>query len=104
PIFEAISYTWADEDGNADLCEPIYLGPELQVLLVTKNCSRALRRFRKSINRLLWIDAICINQADVVERENQVRLMGSVYAQASRVIVYLGKGNSNIMAAMRSLT
>ncbi|KAK0649336.1 heterokaryon incompatibility protein-domain-containing protein [Cercophora newfieldiana] len=38
----------------------------------------------------IWVDAICINQSDLPEREAQVRLMGRVYAQADEVIAELG--------------
>jgi hypothetical protein len=37
----------------------------------------------------LWIDAICINQADLDERKQQVQLMRDVYSGASRVVVWL---------------
>jgi hypothetical protein len=42
-------------------------------------------------SQLLWIDAICINQANTAERNHQVNLMRSVYAQASIVLVWLGE-------------
>jgi hypothetical protein len=40
--------------------------------------------------RVLWIDAICINQADVEERNRQVQLMAYIYSRATTVIVWLG--------------
>jgi len=39
----------------------------------------------------MWIDAICINQNDISERNNQVRQMGAIYSQASQVVVWLGE-------------
>ncbi|KAH7625119.1 hypothetical protein B0T09DRAFT_369600, partial [Sordaria sp. MPI-SDFR-AT-0083] len=44
-----------------------------------------------SIQRTIWIDAICINQGDNEEKGHQVQSMAKIYAKASRVIVWLGK-------------
>ena len=51
-----------------------------------------MKRLRPSIDcmsRLLWIDAICINQTDIDERNAQVAIMGDIYKEASRVLVWL---------------
>lgn len=59
---------------------------------VTKNLADALRAFRhKSLVKILWADALCINQEDTREREQQVKLMGLVYWKACCVRVWLGK-------------
>lgn len=42
---------------------------------------------------LLWVDALCINQEDAVERANQVKMMGKIYERAQRVTIWLGKEN-----------
>lgn len=94
PLYEALSYTWADLDGDKRNCMPIYIGCHFDVLLVTKNCESALRRLRKRTNRLLWIDAICINQNDPVERSTQVSHMAKIYSNASRVCIYLGEAGN----------
>ena len=49
----------------------------------------------------MWIDAMCINQADLTERSEQVRLMDSIYRQAASVIVWLGAASRNSPAAFR---
>jgi hypothetical protein len=41
-------------------------------------------------NNYIWIDALCINQSDNVEKAIQVPLMGSIYTNARQVIVWLG--------------
>lgn len=64
-VFEAVSYTWANLNGDAKLRDRIYVGPEYVPLAITTNCASALRRFRIRKDRVLWIDAICINQTDV---------------------------------------
>ncbi|KAH6673315.1 heterokaryon incompatibility [Halenospora varia] len=39
--------------------------------------------------RFLWIDAICIDQFDLSERDTQVQRMRSIYEQAEKVIIWL---------------
>lgn len=41
--------------------------------------------------RLVWVDAICINQDDIQERDSQVSIMGQIYKGCSRVFVWLGQ-------------
>jgi hypothetical protein len=43
--------------------------------------------------RLLWIDAVCINQTDNVEKTKQATLMRKIYENAVRVLVQLGEGS-----------
>ena len=88
PIFEALSYTWADSDGNSALCETIFIGPDYDTCPVTRNCMAALQRYRIAVDRLIWVDAICINQFDLEERGQQVSLMREIYESASRVLIY----------------
>jgi len=84
--YEALSYVWGSEDNK----QPIYIdGDELHV---TANLHVALLRLRHCIvDRILWIDAICINQDDNDEKGHQVEFMTKIYAKASRVIVWLGE-------------
>jgi hypothetical protein len=49
---------------------------------------------------VLRIDAICINQGNIMERNDQVRQMGSIYKQASGVVVWLGRDSGNAQLAM----
>ncbi|KAJ4289069.1 hypothetical protein N0V90_011411 [Kalmusia sp. IMI 367209] len=57
---------------------------------VTKNLYDALRHIRsENSNREIWVDALCINQADVKERNHQVSLMGDIYSSAELVINWL---------------
>ena len=85
PKYEALSYTW----GRADDLRAIELnGTRVEV---RKNLALALVHLRHtSEERVLWIDAICINQADLEERNRQVELMSYIYARAKRVLVWLG--------------
>ncbi|KAI0855569.1 HET-domain-containing protein [Xylaria cubensis] len=90
PEYEAISYTWADETGNDDLAKTIFVSGE--PLSVTCNCENALKRIRKlDYARMVWIDAVCINQNDKNERGHQVQLMPRIYSSAQRVLIYIGE-------------
>lgn len=57
---------------------------------ITNNCEVALRRFRDSEEpRYLWIDSICIDQSDPIERASQVELMGRIYRHARKVLIFI---------------
>jgi hypothetical protein len=58
---------------------------------ITTNLESALRHLReRASKRMLWVDAICINQSDREERLSQVRWMASVYENAMEVRIWLG--------------
>jgi hypothetical protein len=83
--YEALSYVWGSED------KPKSIVVTNQNLNVTCNLHRALLQLRDhACPRLLWIDAICINQDDKREKEHQIPLIAEIYAKAVRVIVWLG--------------
>lgn len=50
----------------------------------------SLRSPHSAEGRVLWVDAICINQEDVAERNEQVPMMDRIYQNAWRTIVWLG--------------
>jgi len=85
--FEAISYCWNGQQASRTItCE----GGGLRV---TINCEAALRRLRPVVNgetRLLWIDGVCIDQANDTEKSHQVAIMGSIYNRAKQVVIWLG--------------
>jgi Heterokaryon incompatibility protein (HET) len=59
---------------------------------IQQNLFDALSSLRyETWGRTLWIDAICINQEDVKERNHQVSRMASIYSQANAVVVWLGQ-------------
>lgn len=91
PEYETTSYAWGGEDGDDSICCPIYVGEYYDVLLQTKNCQSMLQYLRPHRGvRVVWIDAICINQQDSREREVQVAQMRTIYQSCQRVVVYLG--------------
>lgn len=90
--YEALSYTW----GDAHDPRTIYVVDDEQKknvrsLQVTRNCETALRYLRFiDIPCVMWIDAICIDQANNEEKGRQVSIMAQIYSQAFRVTAWLG--------------
>ncbi|KAK0657836.1 heterokaryon incompatibility protein-domain-containing protein, partial [Cercophora newfieldiana] len=100
-LYHALSYTWGDpifpatlevvvrsESREGDQTLPDQAG----VINITENLQSALQNLRKpDVTLVLWVDAVCINQVDVAERNSQVTNMPKIYSQASSVIVWLGR-------------
>jgi hypothetical protein len=108
--YNALSYTWGNPTPDSarknpwitDISIPplvydeqsIYVNK--QVLKVTANLFFALKKLRPRYENqprvpYIWIDAVCINQGDLEERAEQVKLMGDIYRNAEDVIVWLGE-------------
>jgi hypothetical protein len=99
PDYKALSYEW----GSADDSKAIVLNG--RVVSIRQNLWWALWHLRgDELEMRLWIDALCINQEDAIERGHQVSMMGSIYRNAE-VICWLGRGdgNGNLTRAMRHL-
>ncbi|KAL2354621.1 heterokaryon incompatibility, partial [Cryomyces antarcticus] len=85
PQYEALSYVW----GNP--ADPKYIELDKQKFPVTHNLHATLRALRNNrTKRVLWVDALCINQADIPERIAQVAQMRHIYEAAQEVAVWLG--------------
>ncbi|KAK4892948.1 hypothetical protein LTR27_008676 [Elasticomyces elasticus] len=98
PEFSALSYTWGDEAIRARIFVNGVLTP------VTTNLESALKHLRRSDQVVtIWADALCINQADNVEKGYQVRRMHDIYSRARRTIVWLGPEGDGSDMAMRAL-
>jgi ankyrin repeat protein len=83
--YAALSYTWGDAE------KPYEIVVNGSRLAVTKNLHLALRHLRcQDQDRILWIDAICIDQDNHRERGHQVQQMASIYNEAERVVIWLG--------------
>ena len=73
-------------------------------LHVTENLMVALRHLRSSNTlRIIWIDAICINQASTLEKSVEVARMGSIYSKAAQTIVWLGPASETSGLAIETL-
>jgi hypothetical protein len=85
PAYKALSYTWGT-DSNTHTIEC-----NGKLLPVRANLYSALQRFReKSQVCTIWVDAICIDQDNIPERNQQVQNMRRVYASASEAVIWLG--------------
>lgn len=99
PPFNALSYIWgADPDGtHFVLCEG-------KRLIVSANCYIALNYLRKKLSRFtIWVDAICINQDNELEKIMQISYMGDIYSKAVTVYAWLGEGDDASHRAMKCL-
>ncbi|CAF9941440.1 MAG: hypothetical protein ALECFALPRED_009142 [Alectoria fallacina] len=98
PSFEALSYVWGSPENSVD----IQVGSG--TLAVSQNLAEALPYLRyKDRARILWIDAICVNQRDLKERGLQVKRMADLYRLADRVVAWLGPGNKQSTFGMALL-
>lgn len=85
PFYHALSYMW----GPADETHTIILNG--RPIKIRKNLFHFLTTWSKQYSdRKLWIDALCINQDDVRERNRQVTMMGDIYKTATSVLLWLG--------------
>ncbi|KAH4938344.1 hypothetical protein HBH74_056200 [Parastagonospora nodorum] len=90
PVYEALSYTW----GNNDTKNPIQIDGKR--FIAFGNAQDALVELRDAISpRRIWIDAICINQEDLEEKQHQILLMKAVYEKASRVVIWFPRPRGN---------
>lgn len=65
--------------------------------------SSAKNEARGPASGFFWIDALCINQADLEERSAQVQIMPQIYTKASCVIVWLGDDSQMIFRLLRNV-
>ncbi|KAF7956099.1 hypothetical protein EAE96_005019 [Botrytis aclada] len=91
PKYNAVSYTW----GNEANLQPIVIDDRR--FLVTENLYKALLCLQQqsATEWILWVDAICINQEDVAERNRQLNIMPYIYERAKLVVLWL-KNNDHI--------
>ncbi|RYP60841.1 hypothetical protein DL770_009919 [Monosporascus sp. CRB-9-2] len=116
-LYEALSYEWGSKDNR----QPVYIQsddesdryPTAEMkrgfdgrsyppagnnrrLFITANLDAALSHLRdRFVERIIWVDAICINQKDSNEKGQQIQFMARIFAKASRVIVWLGEVADN---------
>ncbi|KAF2106218.1 heterokaryon incompatibility protein-domain-containing protein [Lophiotrema nucula] len=118
--YEAMSYAW----GLDEKSKPISVATEngLHGLSIHTNVDIMLRHLKEYSSwatsfdwnsenedsagscRWLWIDALCLNQEDVIEKEHQVQRMGVIYKHASRVLIWLGADDDDKATAHQVLS
>jgi hypothetical protein len=86
--FEALSYAW----GDPKQVVPVWLeGHEIKVTVSLHCALDNLRMTEADGDRVIWADALCINQGDQQERQSQVAQMHYIYSKASQVVAFLGE-------------
>lgn len=86
PSYEALSYAWGASTGTHDI------RIKGQVVRIRDNLYEALRHLRyPDKNRMLWIDAISISQANLAEKAEQVAMIGTIFGGAARVVAWVGE-------------
>jgi hypothetical protein len=99
PPYEVLSYSWGSPRRDT------FINCDGFKLFVTQNCRHALQQLSRLIDepKVLWVDAICIDQEDIVERSAQVCRMHDIFGQAERVIIWLGKADDTSDRCLTSL-
>lgn len=95
PQYSALSYTWGSVE------DPMTISVEDCDFQVTQNLYKALQQLRSTTSRrTFWIDAVCINQSSISERNSQVPRMRDIYSRANQVVVWLGEASDDSDMAM----
>jgi hypothetical protein len=95
PEYEAVSYCWGDSNDRTVIqCD----GKTLEIQSNLKDF--LLRTRAKGYPRTLWIDSICVNQADDVEKGGQVLRMKDIYERAMNTLIWLGKEENDSMLGL----
>jgi hypothetical protein len=109
PAYQALSYT----SGNSMYVDDVHqrqnrnmevheIRVNDQAFFVQRNLHEALLSLRQvPLSRYLWIDAICINQIDIEEKNHQVGLMKHIYREARSVIAWLGPSDRHSSISLR---
>ena len=98
PHYEALSYAWGTLPASE---ECICNGDKFYVSLTLYRAFQCIRR--DGGPGWLWIDAICINQKDEIEKASQVTQMGDVYTYADQVVVWLGEAEDESDMALEMM-
>jgi hypothetical protein len=86
PTYEAVSYTWGDASNQRTI---VINGTSISI---RANLYLSLVRLRdRTLEKVLWIDALSISQADLDEKARQVAMIGRIFKQAQRVRVWVGE-------------
>lgn len=93
PPYAALSYTW----GNPNFSKHIIIDDRILEGLY------ALRERVSQSGSYFWVDAICIDQRNIIERNAQVLLMKSIYESAKTVYVWLGRAAEQSDLAMKKI-
>ncbi len=97
PPYIALSYMWGDQT------HPETILVNEQTFAIGANLHEALRQLQAEEPICLWVDAICINQNDDLEKGEQVANMSEIYKAAASVFAWLGPSANDSDAAMDAI-
>jgi hypothetical protein len=97
PEYRALSYCW----GDPTITKPVIVNGH--TMEVTTNLEAALRELKARGFNVMWVDALCINQKDTVERGLQVTRMSLIYSRAHEVVAWLGVEADDSATAIHAL-
>jgi hypothetical protein len=97
--FEALSWSWGVDAWDARIIirrnnEDFYFNVPQSLL----SCLTALRSRRAY--KLIWVDAICINQDQMFEKNHQIPMMPEIYGRARRVDIWIGDADTDSKTAI----
>lgn len=103
--FEALSYVWGDPTPRDNLyIRDAHDAVARSKIPIASNLSSALRHLRSRTSpRLLWVDAVCINQISETEKGEQVPRIPNIYESAWRVIAWLGEASFDSALAIDTM-
>lgn len=95
PCYEALSYVWGDASDKRSV------SLSGQPFSVTANLEKALKNLRYcKKERVLWIDALCIDQSDDEEKGQQIQMMRAIYHSANQVLAWTGDADDESNEAL----
>lgn len=87
--YVALSHAWGSETPTKLICVN---GHNVNV---RENLWAFLKQARNTIPNIeIWIDAVCINQEDLIEKTHHAKMTKQIYSGASKVITWLGQDKS----------
>jgi hypothetical protein len=101
PPYEALSYAWGDATKPKII---MVNGARKEVRESLWQFLHSMRSTRAIRGRYIWIDALCIDQDNIDERNEQVTMMKQIYQQATNVLVWLGPEGEGSDVAMDYLS
>lgn len=109
--YEALSYAWGNPKGPLSIV-PVAGDPSKTHIIAVDGCAKeisynleaALQKIRGHLEaRVIWVDAICIDQANNEEKSAQVKVMAKIYEQAVRTLTWLGEHDQYVDLAFDTL-
>jgi hypothetical protein len=98
PVYSAISYEWGISNVYVTISlnnKPFGIRPNLWAFLMHIR--------DPELTKVVWVDAVCINQNDMTERGAQVAMMGEIYNRAQSVLIWLGARESRIRSSLMAI-